>query len=303
MITMAYWYVILAATIFSTMEIGGKMVSTAINPFQLNFLRFLIGALILLPASIKSLKEKNLKLNKNDLLYFLFTGFLGIVISMAFFQLALIYAKASTIAIIFSTNPIFTIPFAAFLLKEKLNKNTMICLGISLLGIVCILNPFKLNGDIQGILLGLLSAVTFALYSIVGKMRASRYGSMALNCFTFLAGDFILLIIMVVFKIPLLAGVTSENILVILYLGVVVTGLGYLSYFLAMEKTSATTGSIVFFIKPALAPIFALLVLNEKIPFNTLLGMVFILMGSYIKFAENKASTAPYKKITPRMKS
>ena len=60
---MGYVYIILAAVIFSTMEIAGKVISHVINPFQLNFLRFLIGGLILVPSTIKMLKKKNIKLN------------------------------------------------------------------------------------------------------------------------------------------------------------------------------------------------------------------------------------------------
>ncbi len=115
----AYIYIILAAVIFSTMEIAGKIVAADINPFQLNFIRFLIGGVILLPASMQAIKRKNIELNRNDCLYFILTGFLGIVISMSFFQFAILYTMASTVAIIFSANPTFTTPIAYFLLKER----------------------------------------------------------------------------------------------------------------------------------------------------------------------------------------
>ena len=57
--------------IFSTMEIVSKTIATDINPFQLNFLRFFIGALILLPAAIKGIKKRNVQLGTTDLLSFL----------------------------------------------------------------------------------------------------------------------------------------------------------------------------------------------------------------------------------------
>ena len=48
----------------------------------------------------------------------------------------------------------------------------------------------------------------------------------------------------------------------------------------AMEKTSANTAALVFFFKPVLAPIFALLILHEAIPMNMVLGILLILAGS-----------------------
>ena len=47
-----------------------------------------------------------------------------------------------------------------------------------------------------------------------------------------------------------------------------------------MEETSAQTTSLVFFFKPILAPILALILLHETIPFNMLIGILFILLGS-----------------------
>lgn len=295
-----YTYIVLSAVMFSTMEVAGKMISTQINPFELNFLRFIIGAVILLPLSIKNIKERHILLGKDDLKYFLLTGFLCVIVSMSFFQLAIIYAKASTVAILFSTNPIFTIPFAHWLLKEQLNKNVVVSLVISLLGIVCILNPLSLNADIFGIILVILSAITFSFYSVIGKMHSEKYGSITFNCFTFFTGSVEMLILMLISNIPNIAkintsiglklfsnipivyGINSGNILTLIYLGIVVTGLGYLFYFFAMDETSAATASIVFFIKPALAPLICLIILNEKIPFNTVIGIVFILIGSCI---------------------
>lgn len=297
-----YLYIMLSAFIFSTMEIAGKMISDQINPFQLNFLRFLIGALILFPIALKDLKRKAVSLNKRDLKYFLITGILCVIISMSFFQLAIVYTKASIVAIVFSVNPVFTVPFAYFLLKEQLSKSTIVSLSISLIGVAFILNPFNINSDLKGIIFAILAAITFSIYSVLGKMRSDKYGSLSLNCFTFLIGDMIMLILMlfsninlvatsamnhglsILANIPVAYGINYGNVFTIIYLGVVVTGLGYLFYFLAMEKTSASTASIVFFIKPALAPILSLIILHESISINTLIGIILILIGSFITF-------------------
>lgn len=47
------------------------------------------------------------------------TGFLCVVVSMTLFQLAVVYDKASTVAVLFSCNPIFAILFALLILREK----------------------------------------------------------------------------------------------------------------------------------------------------------------------------------------
>lgn len=286
-----YLYIALAAVIFSTMELVGKMIAVKINPYELTFIRFLIGGLVLLPFSIKEIKARNLKLDSKDFLFFLFTGVLCVVVCMSFFQLAVLYTKASTVAVVFSTNPIFTVPFAYFILKEAIPKKTIVSLVFSLGGIIFILNPFNLSMDFKGIILAVLSAVTFSLYLVIGKLRIKRYGGFISNCFTFLFGDLVLLIGLLIFRIPIISGINSSNIIQLIYLGIVVTGFGYVFYFLAMKETSAIAASTVFFIKPALAPLLALLILHESIPLNTVMGIILILVGSYISIKPSKDSS------------
>ena len=71
-----------------------------------------------------------------------------------------------------------------------------------------------------------------------------------------------------------------NNIFAFIYVYVFVTGLGYASYFKAMEETSANTTSLVFFFKPVLSPILAFIFINEFIPINMIVGILFIVVGS-----------------------
>ena len=103
---------------FSTIEIVAKTIH-GIDPLQMNFIRFFIGGIFLLPFAIKELHKRKLKLTLNDFLFFALTGTIGVTISMCFFQTAVVFTKASIVAVIFSTNPIFTAPLAFFILKEK----------------------------------------------------------------------------------------------------------------------------------------------------------------------------------------
>ncbi len=287
-----YIYILLTALIFSTMEISSKMIAEQLDPYQLTFIRFFIGGMLLLPFAIKEIKVRKITLERQDLLYFCVMGLLCVVISMSFFQLAVLYTKASTVAILFSTNPIFTMPFAYLILKEKINQRTIFALIISLIGILFILNPLGLNlgRDFTGIIFSILAAVVFSLYSVLGKKRIPKFGGLACNCFTFLAGVAMMFVLMLLFDKPILSGITPANIGTVLYIGIVVTGLGYLFYFLSMEETTATTASIAFFIKPALAPVLSLFILGEKISANTLCGMICILLGSYMTILSKKSA-------------
>jgi len=273
---------------FSTIELTGKMISQSINPFQMAFIRFFIGGLFLLPFALREMHQRKLAVGINDVLFWAMTGTIGIVISMSFFQTAVLYAKASLVAVIFSTNPIFTAVLACFILKEKLTIQKIAALLVSIIGVVFIFNPFSSNSDIRGILLSLIAAITFSLYTVISKIRISKYGSLILNSFSFLIGSFILMIIMLLTDKSIIAGIGPNNIIHLLYLGIFASGIGYLCYFTAMKHTSVITTSMVFFIKPALASILSYIILKEDIHFNTLVGIVCIIAASVIMFYQKK---------------
>jgi drug/metabolite transporter (DMT)-like permease len=212
---------------------------------------------------------------------------------MSFFQVSILYAPASTVAVVFSANPVFTVPFAYLFLKEKVSRMTILALLLGLAGVFVIMQPFSgPAGSLQGVLLALASAVIWSLYTVLGKKRVSHYGGIVQNCFSFAIGDLVLLLGFLQFKLPLLAGLGPANIWPLLYLGVVVSGLGFFFYFQGMGLTSASMGSAVFFIKPALASLLAWIMLSEHIGVSLLAGIVLIVAGSVCMY-QKPAATLP----------
>jgi drug/metabolite transporter (DMT)-like permease len=278
--------ILFSAFVFSSIEVSGKLISGQLNAFQVTFIRFLIGALLLFPFAIRDITRRQLVLKKDDFLFLLLEGSLCIPISMALLQLSVYFTKASTAAVMMSTNPIFMVIFSYFILGERINKRTIGAIIISFIGVLFIFNPLKISYDIKGMLIALLAAVTFSLYSVLSKKRISIYGGYIFNFFSFILGDIVLLILLLMFKVPILQGINSKNILVLIYMGIFITGLGYIFYLYAIQKTSAAISSFVFFIKPALAPILSVLMLGEKISFNVLLGIMFIILGTVFAFGD-----------------
>ncbi len=56
--------------------------------------------------------------------------------------------------------------------------------------------------------------------------------------------------------------------------------LSYMGRFINCPYAPDTEASLIFFLKPILAPIFALLFLKEEIPLNMIVGIVCFLIGS-----------------------
>lgn len=280
------------------MEIALKLTAGAFNPIQLTFTRFFIGGLFLIPFTVKVLHQKQLSIPISDLRYFAFLGFLGIVVSMGLYQLAVQNTKASVVAVLFSCNPVFVTILAFLLLKEAIHKNNILALILEVIGSIIIINPLHTKLNIVGVILTIASTLTFASYGVSGKKKCAKYGGIVVTCFSFLSGSLEMLLLIGISHIPQVSGLLSSGGLsqfsnipvfrgfslsalpILFYICIINTGVGYACYFKAMEVTSAQKTSLVFFFKPMLAPILALIILQEIIPVNMVIGILFILAGS-----------------------
>ena len=279
----AYGFVVLTAFLFGTMEVACKVAGNQLDPFQLTFIRFAIGGLILLPFATVELRKAKIRLTARDLLRLAGVGILGISLSMVFFQLGVSNSNASTASVLISINPLFTMVFAHFFTSEKLNRHKFVVLGFGLMGLIFMIRPWDVQegNTVIGIVYMLLAAIFFGAYTIAGKVSAQKLGIMAQTSISFILGSIVLLIMMLIMGKPVIAGV-ADNLPLVAYISLFVTGLGYFSYFMAIKCSDAATGSLAFFLKPAIAPVMAVIFLHETILWNTYIGIGLILAGSYL---------------------
>lgn len=302
-----YLYVLISTFLFSSMEISLKLAGSSFNGIQLNFLRFLVGGVFLLPFAVKALRASHNQIRLSDIGIFALTGFCGIVVSMTLFQLAVEVDQASTVAVLFSCNPVFALIFSYLILREKLSRTNLLAVIISIVGLLIIVNPAHLNNPL-GLTLSITSAITFGLYSIISRWGSGKRGfnGLTMTSLSFLAGAAELAILMGIShigsistaltnahldtfaSIPFVQGVSMHSIVLLAYICLGVTAGGFGFYFLAMETSDVSTASLVFFIKPALAPIMALFILHDQILVNTVAGIVVIIIGSVITFMGNR---------------
>ena len=295
-----YFYIVLCAVIFSTMEVMLKTVHGVFAPMQITTLRFLIGGILLIPFARRSIKKKGAVLQRADLGFFALTGFLCVAFSMVLYQMAVTYTKASVVAVIFSCNPIFVTVLAWLLLKESIRANHLIALALELLAVFIIIDPLHSSLDPTGALLAIASALVFSFYSVVGKKRTPRFGGIAVTCLSFLFGSAELLLLLLLGRteavggffsslgldifvnVPLFSGIPVSALPALAYICAINSAAGYVCHMTALEKTSAQEASLIFFLKPMIAPLFAFIFLHEEITGNMLLGILCFLLGSGI---------------------
>lgn len=283
-----YIYLGITILIFSTLEVVSSSLKGLIHPTQLIFIRFLIGGLALLPWVI----VKKEKITIKDWMFFAGLGILNTVISMGSLQLAISMGKASTAAILISSNPIFVVMFSYLLLKEKITKNSIICMILGIIGITLIIYKGSSTGDTaMSLFLGIVASLTFALYSVLGKMKADNISSITMISLSAIIGAICTIPLLLYMGLPIFH-LPKEAFFRILYLGLILSGFAYITFIEALKILSASKGSMVFFLKPAVATVLAVIFLGEKISARTILGMVFVAAGILINFYKKPSTEA-----------
>ena len=275
------------------MEVALKFAGNSIDPFQITFLRFFIGGLVLLPFAANEYRNKQKGFMTRKLwLSMLLLGAVNMP-CMVFFQFGVVNSNASTAAVIFCSNPIFTMLIAHIMTEnEKMNRRKAFALVLGAAGLIFMIRPWDIQegNTLAGTMFSLVAAASFGLYGVLGGKTVGRVGVFTQTSASFLFGSLILLCVLPLLGRPIIEGVT-DNVGIIIYVSVVVTGGGYLLYFLAMKHSNATTASIIFFLKPVIAPVLAVLILREAITYNTYAGIAFILAASYILIFRTKKTT------------
>lgn len=278
-------FILVAAFLFSTMEVALKLAGASYQPLQITFLRFFIGGLCLLPFAILDLKKRGCRLNLGDWGYLLLLGFINICVSMVLFQFGIMETNASLAAVIISINPVFTMVFARFLVKESFTAKKVMVLILSIAGLAVVVDPASLvqgKSALFGLALTVAASVAFGFYTALGKKRIEKIGGLTQNSVSFLLGSLALLVALLATHQPVLAGISLQSLPLLIYLSVFVTALGYYMYLKAIASAGPSFAAMTFFIKPVFAPLIAFAVLGEALTAHLLLGVGFVLAGSLV---------------------
>ena len=293
-----YFYIVVTIIMFTSYEVVLKFISGQLNSMQLTLCRFAVGFVILLPLALHTLKKRGERLDGRSVAYFALLGFLGIALAMPVLHMSVNYAGSSIPALLFSCNPVFVTFLAFFWLGEPILFRHIAALTLEVVGTIAIINPLHTSVNLLGVGLALLSTILFSVYGVLGKRKCAQYGGAVVTCFSFFFGSVILLAAILLSHVPALAqalteaglgefadipifaGYTLENLPYVLFVSVGVAGIGFCCYFLAMEYQPASVVSLVYFFKPALAPVLAWIVHGESISRDMLVGIVLIVAGS-----------------------
>jgi drug/metabolite transporter (DMT)-like permease len=284
---LTYGMLVLATATWGSAFIAGKYAVQSFEPATVAFLRFLGAAVLLFP--LMWLMEKNRKKpTLKDYGLFAVLGLTGIALYNICFFLATKHAPVIKSSLFIASNPVLIVLLSGLFLKETITKNNIIGMIIALTGVTFIITDGHLLALLQFgfepidfVLLG--AVISWALYSVVGKVVLKKYSSVESTTYAVAFGT--------IFLLPFaLAETTWQDVqqasfstwIAIAHMSVFVTVISFVLYYNGIKEVGAAKASIFINVMPVSAVIMATIFLGETFTWAHAVGAAFVLSGVYI---------------------
>jgi DME family drug/metabolite transporter len=277
--------VLAAASMWGTLGIFAKILYAEGVSFEaLVAFRAGVGWIAVLLFVLATGGAKSLRVPGRDLAFLVPLGLVGI----GFFYLLYFYtvqeSTVGTAAILLYSSPAFVVVLARLFLKEALNAAKVLALFLTIGGIFLVAGAYDLaNLEVSPtvLLTGLLSGLTYGLYSIFGRPVASRLGPSVILSYALFFGA-VLLVVAALPTLDTLAGLSSGSYAILLMLAVAHTTLAFALYTFGLGRLGAGRAAIVATVEPVVAGALGTVLLGEDLTVPKVVGGILVISGAVL---------------------
>jgi drug/metabolite transporter (DMT)-like permease len=271
--------------LFASMEVVSKPLMGFVDPLVLTLWRFVCGIVVL--GAVMVFRRDKVNLSRGQVAVLALMGVLNTFLSMSLLQLAVKHTAASRAAAVFCSNPVFVVLLAALLGWEKFTKRKVLGLFLSVCGLLLVTDMHLIKID-AGTVYALLASIAFAAYILLGRKASLNTDPVTVNVLSFAFGITALALWLGVKGVSVNPEPLFRELPTFLFLGIGVSGLGYVTFISAIKKMGAGNASAIFLLKPAVATLLAILFINETFEIDFVIGLLLAGTGSYLVAGKRK---------------
>ena len=293
--------VIAAATYGMNPLFALPLYEAGMNPESVLFFRYLF-AIPVLGAMIK-LRGRDFKLKRKEVFPLIIMGLLMALSSLTLFQ-SYNYMAAGIASTLLFVYPIMVALIMAFLFKEKLTLQTILCIILALGGIALLYKGE--NGStlsLLGVLLVIVSALSYAIYIVAANRPLLREIATLKLTFYVLVFGFSLFLVRVDFGASLHVVDTWYLWGNLLALAVFPTAISFLCTTQAIQYIGSTPTAILGALEPLTAVFFGVTVFGESLTVRVGCGIMMIVFAVTIIVAGSNVTTylVRFRKLFPKL--
>lgn len=250
---------------------GGASVATLL------FLRFFIAAVCFFSFII--IKGESWRVSRYHLAPMFLLGAIFYAMQSSFYFTSVKYIPASLAALLLYTYPIIVAVLSVVVDKEKLSRNVIIAIGISLGGLALVLGAPLEGINFFGICLALGAACVYSCYIIIGNRVVSKippliasayiafFASISLLSMGLVSGD-------ISFQLDTSAWIAAVSV------SICSTVIAMLTFFKGLTLIGPTNASALSMLEPLVTIAFSMVLLQESLSLIQGIGGAFVLTGA-----------------------
>ncbi len=249
---------------------------------QVTAVRIITAAVFFLVFLLVTDRGK-LKIKLKDIWVFFGMGVGSVMLMSLCYFSTMQAASLSAAAILLYTSPIFVMLMSILFLGEKFTVQKLMALICAFAGCVCVTgigNEMSVSGS--GVITGLLSGFSYALYSIFGTVALKKYHSYTVSSYAFFfaaAGELVICNIPDLYQRASSSVMPGRMLAVILLMALLTAFAPYLLYTYGLKGVETSKAAIMATIEPMVATILGIVVFHERMELLSAVGIGLIMLA------------------------
>ncbi|WP_277584747.1 DMT family transporter [Psychrobacillus antarcticus] len=255
----------------------GKIGLSYSSPLLLAGLRFTLAGFIM-AVSVIILKRPH-PVSKGNWIKMLIIGAFQTAGVMGCIFLSLRTITASESSILTFTNPLLVVVFGTLFLKTRYKFYQWIGVLLGLVGV-----SIAVGAQIElkiGVLFGILSAVFWAISTLLVKKWGSLFNTWVLSAYQMLFGGLLLLLGSFILEKPVFI-LNSNSLFILLWLSIMSSIVQFAVWYYLLQKGDPGKTSAYLFLAPFFGVLSGWLLLGETLYPSIIVGGLFIIIGIYL---------------------
>jgi probable blue pigment (indigoidine) exporter len=267
--------VILATSLMGSSFAVGKLGLSYFSPLLLVGLRFTIAGLLM----ALWVRKKRLPASTDDWMKVVLVGIFQTAFVMGCIFLSLRTISAGESSILTFVNPLLVVILGTWFLGIRYGFSQWIGVLIGFLGVAVTLG-FHLQLK-TGTLLGLGSALSWAIATHLVKRWGSSFNIWVLTSYQMLFGGLLLLLMSLTLETPKII-INTESVGIILYLAIMSSIVQFATWYYLLSQGDAGKTSAFLFLAPFFGVLSGWIILGEVVQWYVYIGGFFIFIGIFL---------------------
>ena len=273
-------YVIISAILFGiTPIISSYTYQLGNNALSLTFYRNLFVLPILFLLTLKS--GESIKLEKKLILKILPIGVIGVALTTLMLYSSYNYIGVGVATTVHFMYPVFVALICMIFFKDKLGIVKILILFLASIGVIFFLEG-DLSGQIIGLILAIVSAITYAYYIVAIEKQGFKNINPYKLTFYFALCSSITMLIYNIFAKDIVWNLSPKAYFLVFIIAISTSFLAVMLLQLGIKELGASTASILCMFEPISSVLFGVIILGEKMTLNKIIGNVLIISAVLI---------------------